>query len=477
MKKLFASLGLMFALLSPNLVLAEDAAPAPAPEAAAVESAAPAMAAPAEAAAPAAEAPAPAPAAAPAAEAPKLDSGATAWMLTSTALVLLMTIPGLALFYGGMVRKKNVLGTMMQSFAITAMITVLWMVAGYSIAFDTTGMAKGVTNFYSFFGSFSKAFLSGMGKDSLTGVIPESVFMTFQMTFAIITPALIAGAFADRMKFSAMMWFTGLWSLLVYAPIAHMVWSGDGGFMWDMGVLDFAGGTVVHINAGVAGLVAALVLGPRLGYGKEPMAPHNLTLTVMGAAMLWVGWFGFNAGSAVAADGRAGMAMAVTQIATGAAALGWMFAEWMSKGKPSVLGIASGAVAGLVAITPASGFVGPTGGLVIGIVAGVVCFWSATSLKRMLKYDDSLDAFGVHGIGGIVGAILTGYFAVESIGGTAGSMAQVVTQIEGVLITIAYTAIGTYIILKVLDLVMGLRVTEEQEREGLDIALHGERVE
>ncbi|QLQ03057.1 MAG: ammonium transporter [Thiobacillus sp.] len=473
MKKLFASLGLMFALLSPNLVLAEDAAPAPAPEAAAVESAAPAMAAPAEAAAPAAEVPAPAPAA----EAPKLDSGATAWMLTSTALVLLMTIPGLALFYGGMVRKKNVLGTMMQSFAITAMITVLWMVAGYSIAFDTTGMAKGVTNFYSFFGSLSKAFLSGMGKDSLTGVIPESVFMTFQMTFAIITPALIAGAFADRMKFSAMMWFTGLWSLLVYAPIAHMVWSGDGGFMWDMGVLDFAGGTVVHINAGVAGLVAALVLGPRLGYGKEPMAPHNLTLTVIGAAMLWVGWFGFNAGSAVAADGRAGMAMAVTQIATGAAALGWMIAEWMSKGKPSVLGIASGAVAGLVAVTPASGFVGPTGGLVIGLVAGVVCFWSATSLKRMLKYDDSLDAFGVHGIGGIVGAILTGYFAVESIGGTAGSLAQVVTQIEGVLITIAYTAIGTYIILKVLDLVMGLRVTEEQEREGLDIALHGERVE
>ena len=475
MKKLFASLGLMFALLSPSLVMADDAAPAPAPAAteSAAPAAAPAMAAPTEAAAPTAEAPA----AAPAAEAPKLDSGATAWMLTSTALVLLMTIPGLALFYGGMVRKKNVLGTMMQSFAITAMITVLWMVAGYSIAFDTTGMAKGVTNFYSFFGSLSKAFLAGMGKDSMTGVIPESVFMTFQMTFAIITPALIAGAFADRMKFSAMMWFTGLWSLLVYAPIAHMVWSGDGGFMWDMGVLDFAGGTVVHINAGVAGLVAALVLGPRLGYGKEPMAPHNLTLTVIGAAMLWVGWFGFNAGSAVAADGRAGMAMAVTQIATGAAALGWMIAEWMSKGKPSVLGIASGAVAGLVAVTPASGFVGPTGGLVIGLVAGVVCFWSATSLKRMLKYDDSLDAFGVHGIGGIVGALLTGIFAVESIGGTAGSIAQFMIQLKGTAITIAYTAIGTYIILKVLDLVMGLRVTEEQEREGLDIALHGERVE
>jgi ammonium transporter, Amt family len=479
MKKLFASMGLMLALLSPGLTLAQEAAAPeaapPAPAAVTVETTtvetvtpvAPPAAVP-EAAAPAAAAPA---------AAPKLDSGATAWMLASTALVLMMTIPGLALFYGGMVRKKNVLATMMQSFAITAMITVLWMVAGYSIAFDTTGMTKGVTNVYSFFGSLSKIFLSGMGKDSLTGVIPESVFMTFQMTFAIITPALITGAFADRMKFSAMMWFMALWSLLIYAPIAHMVWSGDGGFMWDMGVLDFAGGTVVHINAGVAGLVAALMLGPRIGYGREPMAPHNLTLTVIGAALLWVGWFGFNAGSAVAADGRAGMAMAVTQIATGAAALGWMFAEWLGKGKPSVLGIASGAVAGLVAITPASGFVGPTGALIIGIAAGVICFWSATGLKHMLKYDDSLDAFGVHGIGGIVGAVLTGFFAVESIGGTAGSMAQVLIQIKGVAITIAYTAIGTYIILKVLDLVMGLRVSEEQEREGLDIALHGERVE
>jgi Amt family ammonium transporter len=478
MKTLLASLGLIGALLSPALVAAQDAASAPQPAAAesTAPAAAPAAAPEPTAAAPAAAAPAPA-APAPAAQAPKLDSGATAWMLTSTALVLLMTIPGLALFYGGMVRKKNVLGTMMQSFAITALITVLWMVAGYSIAFDTTGMAKGVTNVHSFFGSLSKAFLMGIGKDSLTGVIPESVFMTFQMTFAIITPALITGAFADRMKFSAMLWFTALWSLLVYAPIAHMVWAGDGGFMWDMGVLDYAGGTVVHINAGIAGLVAALVIGPRLGYGREPMAPHNLTLTVMGAALLWVGWFGFNAGSAAAADGRAGMAMAVTQIATGAAALGWMFAEWIGKGKPSVLGIASGAVAGLVAVTPASGFVGPTGGLVIGIVAGVVCFWSATSLKRLFKYDDSLDAFGVHGVGGIVGAILTGYFAVESIGGTAGSLAQVVTQIKGVLITIAYTAVGTYVILKLLDLVMGLRVSEDEEREGLDIALHGERVE
>ena len=406
-----------------------------------------------------------------------LDSGATAWMLTSTALVLLMTIPGLALFYGGMVRKKNVLATLMQSFAITALITVVWMVAGYSIAFDTTGMTKGVTNFYSFFGSLNHAFLHGMDMKSMTGSIPESVFMTFQMTFAIITPALITGAFADRMKFSTMMVFMTIWSLVVYSPICHMVWSGDGGFLWDMGVLDFAGGTVVHINAGVAGLVTALMLGPRIGYGKEPMAPHNLVLTVIGAAMLWVGWFGFNAGSAVAADGRAGMAMAVTQIATGAAALGWMFAEWIAKGKPSVLGIASGAVAGLVAITPASGFVGPMGALVIGIAAGVICFWAATSLKGMLGYDDSLDAFGVHAVGGIVGALLTGIFAVESIGGTAGSMGQVWIQAKSVGVTIAYTAVMTFIILKVLDIVMGLRVTEDEEREGLDIALHGERVE
>jgi len=461
MKKLFALFTLMAMLSGMSAMVYADEATS-------------ATAAPATTMAPAAApaAPAPAPAAA-----PMLDTGATAWMLTSTALVLLMTIPGLALFYGGMVRKKNVLDTMMQSFAITALVTVIWMVAGYSIAFDTTGMAKGVTNFYSFFGSLNKLFLSGMGKDSLTGTIPESVFMTFQMTFAIITPALICGAFVDRMKFSTMLVFMALWSLLVYSPIAHMVWSGDGGFLWDMGVLDFAGGTVVHINAGVAGLVTALVLGPRLGYGKEPMAPHNLTLTIMGAAMLWVGWFGFNAGSAVAADGRAGMAMAVTQIATGTAALGWMFAEWIAKGKPSVLGIASGAVAGLVAITPASGFVGPIGALVIGVAAGVICFWAATSLKHMIGYDDSLDAFGVHAIGGIVGALLTGLFAVESIGGTAGSMGQLFIQAKGVAITIAYTAVMTYILLKVLDMVMGLRVTEEQEREGLDIALHGERVE
>jgi Amt family ammonium transporter len=300
------------------------------------------------------------------------------------------------------------------------------------------------------------------------------------MTFAIITPALITGAFADRMKFSAMLWFMAAWSLLVYSPVAHWVWGPDG-WLAGKGVLDYAGGTVVHINAGIAGLVAAIMLGKRLGYGREPMAPHNLVLTIVGAAMLWVGWFGFNAGSALGADGRAGMAMAVTQVATAGAALSWMIAEWMGKGKPSVLGIASGAVAGLVAITPASGFVGPMGALIIGLVAGVTCFWGATSLKRMLGYDDSLDAFGVHGIGGIVGAILTGVFALKDIGGTSGMLegngGQVVTQLLGVGVTVAYSLVMTFIILKVIDLVLGLRVSEEEEREGLDVALHGEHVE
>ncbi|HRH81398.1 MAG TPA: ammonium transporter [Thiobacillaceae bacterium] len=474
MKRLIASWMLAGILGLSGLALAEESVPPPEAAAPVMEAAPMAEAMP-EATPPAAE---PTPAeAAPAEEAPKLDTGNTAWMLTSTALVLFMTIPGLALFYGGMVRKKNVLGTMMQSFAITAMISVLWMIVGYSLSFSTAGMEKGVTNLGSFIGGLDKAFLLGMGKDSLTGTIPESVFMVFQMTFAIITPALIAGAYADRMKFSSMLVFTALWSLLVYAPMTHMVWAGDGGFFWDMGVLDFAGGTVVHINAGIAGLVAAYVLGPRIGYGRDALMPHNLTLTLIGAAMLWVGWFGFNAGSAVAADGRAGMAMAVTQIATAAAALSWMFAEWIGKGKPSALGIASGAVAGLVAITPASGFVDPTGALIIGLIAGVACFWGATSLKRMLKYDDSLDAFGVHGVGGIVGALLTGFFAVEAIGGTAGSMGQFMVQLKGTVITIVFTAVMTFIILKIVDMVMGLRVTEEQEREGLDIALHGERVE
>jgi Amt family ammonium transporter len=402
----------------------------------------------------------------------KLDSGDTAWMLTSTALVLLMTIPGLALFYGGMVRRKNVLSTVMQSFAVTCLMTVLWMVIGYSLAF-TDGGGMNV-----FVGGLDKVLLAGMGVDSLSGTIPESVFMTFQMTFAIITPALICGAFADRMKFSAMLAFLGAWMILVYAPITHWVWGG--GFLGDAGILDFAGGTVVHINAGVAGLVTALVIGERRGYRTENMAPHNLVFSVIGAALLWVGWFGFNAGSALAANGSAGMAMAVTQIATAAAALTWMSAEWITQGKPSVLGIISGAVSGLVAITPASGYVDPLGALIIGLAAGVACFWAATSLKSMLGYDDSLDAFGVHGIGGIVGALLTGVFAIEAIGGTPGLLegnaGQVLTQLEGIGATIVYCAVASFIILKVVDAVIGLRVDEETEVGGLDLNLHGETV-
>lgn len=407
-----------------------------------------------------------------------LDSGDTAWMLTATALVLFMTIPGLALFYGGMVRSKNILSVMMQCFAVTGLMSILWMVYGYSLAFDTTGMEAGVTNFNSFVGGLDRAFLSGLTPDSLVGAFPESVFITFQMTFAIITPALIVGAFAERMKFSAMLVFMGVWFTLVYAPIAHMVWGGDGGLMWDWGVLDFAGGTVVHINAGIAGLVACLVLGKRKGYPTTPMAPHNLGLTLVGAAMLWVGWFGFNAGSAIAANGTAGMAMLVTQIATAAAALGWMFAEWIGHGKPSALGIASGVVAGLVAITPAAGTVGPMGALVIGLVSGVVCFFCATSLKRKLGYDDSLDAFGVHGVGGIVGALLTGIFAAPMLGGfgeVENIGLQLWIQFKGVLFTVVYTGIVTYLILKAIDLVMGLRVNEEQETIGLDLSLHNER--
>ena len=421
-----------------------------------------------------AQAAAPAGAPAAAAAAPKLDTGDTAWMLTSTALVLMMTIPGLALFYGGMVRKKNVLSTVMQSFAITCMISVLWLIVGYSLAF-TPGS--------SIVGGLSRLFMAGLtldGVHDLAKTIPETVFMTFQLTFAIITPALIAGAFAERMKFSAMMWFMALWSLIVYAPIAHWVWGG--GFLGDWGVLDYAGGTVVHINAGVAGLVCALVLGKRKGFGTENMAPFNLVYSVIGAALLWVGWFGFNAGSAVGASPNAGMAMAVTQFATAAAAMSWMFAEWVTRGKPSVLGIISGAVAGLVAITPASGFVTPMGALAIGIVAGLVCFWGATGLKKAMGYDDSLDAFGVHGIGGFVGAILTGVFAVEVIGGEGkkglidGNAGQVLTQLWGSLVCIAWCAVATFIILKIVDALIGLRVTTEEEVEGLDINLHGETI-
>jgi Amt family ammonium transporter len=407
-----------------------------------------------------------------------LDSGDTAWMMISTALVLFMTIPGLALFYGGMVRSKNILSVLMQCFAITGLISILWMVYGYSLAFDTTGMEAGVINFNSFVGGLSNAFLGNVTKESLVGAFPESVFVTFQMTFAILTPALIVGAFAERMKFSAMLIFSGVWFTLVYAPIAHMVWSGDGALMWDWGVLDFAGGTVVHINSGIAGLVACLVLGKRKGFPTTPMAPHNLGYTLVGAAMLWVGWFGFNAGSAAAADDTAGMAMLVTQIATAAAALAWMLAEWVTHGKPSALGIASGVVAGLVAITPAAGTAGPIGALVIGLSAGVICFFAATVLKRKMGYDDSLDVFGVHGVGGIVGALLTGVFAAPALGGfgdVENIGLQLWIQFESVAFTVIYTAIVTFIILKVIDVVIGLRVTEEEETIGLDLAQHNER--
>jgi Amt family ammonium transporter len=406
------------------------------------------------------------------ADEPKLDTGDTAWMLTSTALVLMMTIPGLALFYGGMVRKKNVLATATQSFAACCLITVLWVVAGYSLAFGNGGVL------HAFVGNLDNFLLNGLAADGLSGTIPESVYMVFQMTFAIITPALITGAFADRMKFSAVLCFLGLWVLIVYAPVCHWVWGG--GFLADAGVLDFAGGTVVHINAGIAGLVAAIVLGKRKGYGAENMAPHNLTLSLIGASLLWVGWFGFNAGSALAANGAAGMAMTVTQIATAAAALSWMATEWLLRKKPSVLGIVSGAVGGLVAITPASGFVAPSGALVIGIVAGVACYWGAVWLKTTLGYDDSLDVFGVHGIGGIVGAVLTGVFAVEAVGGKSGALEgnfeQVWVQIQGIAATIVYCAVASFVILKAIDAAIGLRVDQEAEVIGLDLSLHGETV-
>jgi ammonium transporter, Amt family len=424
--------------------------------------------------------------------APKIDTGDTAWMLASTALVLMMTIPGLALFYAGMVRKKNLLATMMQSFTVCCLVTIAWMVAGYSIAF---------TNGTPYFGDLSRFFLNGIADNwdkpfSLGGsiasatqtTIPETVYMMFQMTFAIITPALITGAFADRMKFSALCVFMTLWSLFVYSPIAHWVWSATGwlgaGVLGLPGAADFAGGTVVHINAGIAGLMCALVLGRRVGFGQDNMAPYNVSYAVIGASLLWVGWFGFNAGSAVGANGRAGMAMAVTQIATAAAALAWAFAEWGVKGKPSVLGAASGAVAGLVAITPASGFVLPGPALLIGIVAGVGCFWASTSVKHLLGYDDSLDCFGVHGIGGIIGALLTGVFAYGPLTATAqapqgvniGGIAQFEAQVIAVCSTLVYSGVMTLIILMVTRALVGLRVDEEEEREGLDLVLHGEQI-
>ena len=416
----------------------------------------------------------------------KVDTGDAAWMLISTAIVLMMTVPGVALFYAGMVRKKNVLATMMQSFSICALVSVLWMVAGYSLAFGEGNAWIG--DFSRFFlgglaENWDKPFTLGSGDAAVATTIPESIFLTFQMTFAVITAALITGAVADRMKFSALLVFIGLWTLLVYSPIAHWVWHPNG-WIFSLGALDFAGGTVVHINAGVAGLVAAIVLGKRVGYGSDNLSPYNLGFAVIGAALLWVGWFGFNAGSALGSSGgRAGMAMLVTQIAAAAAVLSWLAAEWIGKGKPSVLGAISGAVSGLVAITPAAGFVLPGSALIIGLVAGVAGYWGATALKRALKYDDSLDAFGVHGICGIVGALLVGFLAYGPLsattalpGGSSGGMEQFIKQVIAVAATMAYTAIATWILLKITDVIVGLRVTEEEEREGLDVALHGERI-
>ena len=416
----------------------------------------------------------------------KVDTGDAAWMLVSTALVLMMTVPGVALFYAGMVRKKNVLATMMQSFSICALVSVLWMIAGYSLAFGEGNAWIG--DFSRFFlgglaENWDKPFTLGSGDAAVATTIPESVFLTFQMTFAIITAALITGAVADRMKFSALMVFVGLWTLSVYSPVAHWVWHPNG-WIFELGALDFAGGTVVHINAGVAGLVAAIVLGKRVGYGSDNLSPYNLGFAVIGAALLWVGWFGFNAGSAFGSSGgRAGMAMLVTQIAAAAAVLSWLVAEWIGKGKPSVLGAISGAVAGLVAITPAAGFVLPGSALIIGLVAGVAGYWGATALKRALKYDDSLDAFGVHGVCGIVGALLVGFLAYGPLSattalpeGSSGGMEQFIKQVIAVAATMAYTAIATWILLKITDVIVGLRVTEEEEREGLDVALHGERI-
>ena len=473
---------LLGAFLSVATYSTSHAQPAPA--------AAPPAAAPAAPAAAPAAPPAPPPAACANDPDPKKavlekctpNSGDTAWMLTSVALVLMMTIPGLGLFYGGMVRKKNVGDTVMTSFAVTCLVTIVYAVVSYSLAF-TPGSP--------WIGGLSRAFLQGILSDISTGIgtpnglavtIPETVYLCFQMTFAIITPALIAGAFAERMKFSAMLWFMGIWAIVVYAPVAHWVWGSDG-FMSNgnsdamFKVLDFAGGTVVHINAGVAGLMCAICLGKR----KESGPPHNMVLTFIGASLLWVGWFGFNAGSAVTAGMQAGMAMTVTQIATAVAAFTWMLVEWAHRGKATVVGIASGAVAGLVAITPASGYVGPIGSMVIGIAAGVVCYWGVTGLKKMHGVDDALDCFGVHAIGGIAGALLTGVFAISEYGGTSGliegNVGALINQFKGVAVVIVYDAVISLIILKIIDVIIGLRVSEEVEREGLDIALHGEAVQ
>lgn len=421
-------------------------------------------------AAPAAEAPAAEAAPAEAAAAPAtLDVGNTAFMIIATVLVILMTIPGLALFYGGLVRQKNMLSVLMQVFVVFSLISVLWAAYGYSLAFSEGNMIVG---------GLSKAFLSGITTDSLTGTIPEYVFLTFQMIFAALTPGLIVGGFAERIKFSAVLLFTALWVTFAYIPIAHMVWGG--GYLAELGAKDFAGGTVVHINAGVAALIGAMMLGKRIGYGKEAMPPHNLVMTMIGASLLWVGWFGFNVGSELAADATAGMVLINTQLATAAAVIGWIFAEWLFRGKPSMLGAASGAVAGLVAITPACGFIGPMGSIILGFTASFVSLWGVTKLKGALGYDDSLDVFGVHGLAGIWGAVGTGVLMAPGLGGvgyaegvTMGG--QVTTQIIAVVVTLIWTGVVSVILYKVVDMVVGLRVSEEYEREGLDTTEHGER--
>jgi len=474
MKTLFASLGLLFALLSPGLPLAQDAT-APVEDAAVVETMdAVAVEAPvaAEEAAPAEAAPAEE------AAAPVPDKGDTAWMMLSTLLVILMIIPGVALFYGGLVRAKNMLSVLTQVMAIFCLISILWAVYGYSLAFGDGGGLNWAI------GDLSKLFLAGITVDSTAAtfsdgvVIPELVFVAFQLTFAAITVALIVGGLAERVKFSALMVFGALWFTFSYLPITHMVWA-TGGYLFEAGDLDFAGGTVVHINAGIAALVGAIVLGKRIGYGRDAMPPHSLPMTMIGASLLWVGWFGFNAGSNLEATGGAALAFLNTILATAAAGMAWMLAEWMLRGKPSMLGLASGVVAGLVAVTPAAGLVGPMGAIVLGAIAGVVCLWGVTGLKKMLGYDDSLDVFGIHGIGGIIGAIGTGIFVSPALGGVGVddySMAgQVVTQATGVLITIAWSGVVSLVLFKLIDMTMGLRVSEEQEREGLDTASHGER--
>jgi len=459
MKKLFASLGLMAFLLVPGMGFAQETGMEPAMEA--VTDVVEAVAAPAEEAA-----------------APVPDKGDTAWMMLSTLLVILMIIPGVALFYGGLVRAKNMLSVLTQVMAIFCMISILWAVYGYSLAFGDGGSLNWAI------GDLSKMFLLGITPDSTAAtftdgvVIPELIFVAFQLTFAAITVALIVGGLAERVKFSALMVFGALWFTFSYLPITHMVWA-TGGYLLEHGALDFAGGTVVHINAGIAALVGAIVLGKRIGYGRDAMPPHSLPMTMIGAALLWVGWFGFNAGSNLEANGGAGLAFINTILATAAAGMAWMLAEWMLRGKPSMLGLASGVVAGLVAVTPAAGLVGPMGAITLGAVAGVICLWGVSGLKKALGYDDSLDVFGIHGIGGIVGAIGTGIFVAPALGGVGvddySMVGQVVTQATGVLITIVWSGVVSLVLFKLIDMTMGLRVTEEQEREGLDTASHGER--